>query len=393
MKKRSLSNVDVDTQNHLAAMELEKCGKRLKQTHDSFYHLNRTLSDFNNSSIASVTPNRTTEPCYQQHRRYSGLVSPYDILSSTVPSSASFSFFSPPSYAQPMDFRSASQGLSETDPLEPITSGKSFISLSDSYETEDSTHCPDSCSSSTSLFDSIEFNDDNIERPLKDPRIPTQSPTSLPSIASDVSIGSFSDEQQHEDTKSSFPLSTTFHDKSKDKERFKPFHEEKWNYHLNELLEFKRKHGHCLVPHSYPQMPHLARWVKRQRRQYKLKMEGNAESTMTRDRIETLNRAHFVWDSHEAVWNERLAQIQAYRKLFGHCRIPSYCSKYPQLASWVKCQRRQYKLFWEGKASAMNLDRIQLLDDIDFTWEVRTEKKKKNKKRQDFEHLADILKD
>jgi hypothetical protein len=63
--------------------------------------------------------------------------------------------------------------------------------------------------------------------------------------------------------------------------RFKAFHEEKWNEHLQQMCEFKSEHGHCLVPHTFPENQHLARWVKRQRRQYKLMLEGSKTSTMT----------------------------------------------------------------------------------------------------------------
>ena len=175
--------------------------------------------------------------------------------------------------------------------------------------------------------------------------------------------------------------------------RFKPFHEEKWSYHFDELCTFKEENGHCLVPHTYPEKPHLARWVKRQRRQYKLRLEGNKNSTMTEERIKILNDIGFVWDSHEVIWNERFSQLLAYKQKCGHCRVPSYCKECPQLASWVKCQRRQYKLYWEeGKGSSMNAERIKLLNSIGFIWEVHPSRKQKNNE-QHFQHLADILMD
>ena len=37
----------------------------------------------------------------------------------------------------------------------------------------------------------------------------------------------------------------------------------------------------------------------------------------------------------------------------------------------VKCQRRQYKLYWEGKPSGMNPGRIAELDRVGFCWEIR----------------------
>mmetsp|Transcript_27942 Transcript_27942/g.56573 ORF Transcript_27942/g.56573 Transcript_27942/m.56573 type:complete len:322 (+) Transcript_27942:879-1844(+) len=132
--------------------------------------------------------------------------------------------------------------------------------------------------------------------------------------------------------------------------RFKPFHEEKWNQRLTELQHFRLQHGHALVPHTYKPNPQLARWVKRQRRQYKLLQCGKT-STMTADRVAILEDVGFVWDSHEASWRERVQELIAYRNGFGSCLVPRKYADNPQLATWVKCQRRQYKLYCEVSLS------------------------------------------
>jgi hypothetical protein len=176
----------------------------------------------------------------------------------------------------------------------------------------------------------------------------------------------------------------------REEQRFKTFHEVKWNEHMEQLREFKQKFGHCLVPHTFPENQNLARWVKRQRRQYKLMEEGQPSSTMSQARAEVLNKEGFVWDSHDVVWRERYAQLVEYKHQNGHCRVPSYCKEQPQLASWVKCQRRQYKLFWDGKRSSMSVERTHLLDNAGFTWEVRPDHQQK-KKNDDFKKLAEVL--
>lgn len=192
------------------------------------------------------------------------------------------------------------------------------------------------------------------------------------------------------------PEGSTFHsistnNSAKNKngtKRFKPFHEEKWNVHLEQLRDFKKTHGHCLVPHTFPENQHLARWVKRQRRQYKLMLAGHISSTMTQERVNILNMEGFIWDSHDIIWRERFNQLLEYKNLHGHTRVPSYCKENPRLASWVKCQRRQHKLFWEGKRSSMSAERTQLLNDVGFTWEV------KNKKAgDDYDKLVQVLGD
>jgi hypothetical protein len=153
------------------------------------------------------------------------------------------------------------------------------------------------------------------------------------------------------------------------KDRFKPFHEEKWYQRYQELCHFRREHGHSAVPHTYPPHPQLARWVKRQRRQYKLLLEGKA-TTMTNERLDLLKDVDFVWDSHDVNWREKLDALDVFYRAKGHVNVPSnYSDK--KLATWVKCQRRQYKLYRDGKQSAMCPERIAELEQRGFEWEIR----------------------
>ena len=153
--------------------------------------------------------------------------------------------------------------------------------------------------------------------------------------------------------------------------RFRAFHEKKWDERLLELRAFRQQHGHSLVPHTYPSNPQLARWVKRQRRQHKLMEEGK-QSTMTPERCELLESLGFVWDSHQAAWSEKIQDLRRYQAQNGHCLVPSSYKANPQLATWVKCQRRQYKLYWEGRPSAMTPQRIAELEGMGFVWELRS---------------------
>jgi hypothetical protein len=158
-----------------------------------------------------------------------------------------------------------------------------------------------------------------------------------------------------------------------DAQCFRSYQTGKWADKYNELCEFRQQEGHCLVPHPYEDNLSLARWVKRQRYQCKLKLEGKA-STMTDKRILSLESIDFVWDTQGAAWYERLNDLKTFAVLVKHCNVPS---NYPdkQLATWVKCQRRQFKLLNEGKPSNITLQRVQELEDIGFEWVLRNYKK------------------
>jgi hypothetical protein len=149
---------------------------------------------------------------------------------------------------------------------------------------------------------------------------------------------------------------------------FRAYQAEQWTLRFEELCQFCKLKGHCQVPHTFKKNPALARWVKRQRYQYKLHVE-NKPSTMTGERISVLEKIGFVWDSHVAAWEERRNELIEYKKIYGHCNVPSNYSSNRQLAVWVKRQRRQYKFFWDGEPPSMK--RIAALESIGFEWELR----------------------
>lgn len=206
------------------------------------------------------------------------------------------------------------------------------------------------------------------------------SNTSMPNqVGAEVISASDTESETASSGRFSLHDSATGDDDSPDKNngsdsvKFRPYQAEKWQERFDELLEFRRKHNNCLVPHTYPSNPELARWVKRQRYQYTL-FNQNKKASINVDRIKILDNVGFVWDSHEATWQERLAALSEFKNEHGHCEVPSKYQPNPQLATWVKCQRRQYKLFLEGQPSNITAERISELERFGFKWEIRKAK-------------------
>jgi hypothetical protein len=163
-----------------------------------------------------------------------------------------------------------------------------------------------------------------------------------------------------------------------DVQRFRPYQAKLWKIKFAELMEFKQQMGHCCVPHTSGKHPSLARWVKTQRYQYKLKIEGK-ESTMTDERVVVLDEHGFIWDSHGAAWQERWNELAQYKGLYGNCNVPSNYSSNPQLATWIKCQRRQRKLYFEGKVNTTTPERMAKLESLGFEWELIRGRSSKSK--------------
>jgi hypothetical protein len=150
---------------------------------------------------------------------------------------------------------------------------------------------------------------------------------------------------------------------------FRMHQSHQWFMQYLEMVAFREKYGHCLVPLNWPANPSLAHWVscaddpqptltrlhsrtthplpflrffmcpyfqvKRQRYQYRAKQK-NRRSTLTADRQEMLENLGFVWDSHALVWEERWHELREFKEKYGHCRVPKTYAANPQLAVWVK---------------------------------------------------------
>ena len=170
-----------------------------------------------------------------------------------------------------------------------------------------------------------------------------------------------------------------------------------WDQHFQDLLAFKQRHGHCRVPDRYPQNPSLAGWVRRQRSEYhndlqqRRKVEeasivsaavpetARSPNAVSHERKAALLKIGFDFDPQRTKWEEKYKELVKFTKDHGHCK-PTPRKNDPlslrQLGIWVKCQRRHYTLFKEGKPSSMTLERIQRLNDIGFVWSPRTPKTK-----------------
>ncbi len=68
-----------------------------------------------------------------------------------------------------------------------------------------------------------------------------------------------------------------------------------WDTKFKQLLEYKAKHGDCLIPTKYSKNPALGRWVSTQREQYRMWKSGNPKSKMTPEKAGMLDEIGFVW--------------------------------------------------------------------------------------------------
>ena len=70
-------------------------------------------------------------------------------------------------------------------------------------------------------------------------------------------------------------------------------------------------------------------------------------------------------------WEERRKQLENYKNAVGHTNVPKHYKENKQLATWVSNQRSQYKLLKQGKSSHMTEERIQSLNELEFSWQYK----------------------
>lgn len=132
---------------------------------------------------------------------------------------------------------------------------------------------------------------------------------------------------------------------------------------LQQLRDYKDKHGDCDVPSSFEENPTLANWVVFQR----LHRAFLTESCHT-----SLDDLGFTWEEpdtkrNDRRWDERFAELTEFQRTFGHTCVPYRWDQNRKLGLWVSEQRScHHKGLLRG-------DRQAKLEAINFTWRVREE--------------------
>jgi len=152
-----------------------------------------------------------------------------------------------------------------------------------------------------------------------------------------------------------------------------------WDEKLDALKKFKVEHGHTNVPKN-EKCKQIGRWVNNQRQFYRKRVEGET-SSLTEDRIKSLEELGFVWSMKKPVsegrakilqaqWEQRLQELQEYKQVHGDCNVPLK-GKDRELSKFVMNQRYYYKTILQGEKNSLTPKRIQDLENIGFVWTLK----------------------
>jgi hypothetical protein len=126
----------------------------------------------------------------------------------------------------------------------------------------------------------------------------------------------------------------------------------------NSLKEYHSVHGDSNVPGRWSENPQLATWVSNQRVRRK-------KGRITEGEVRLLDSLGFVWNgSNVGTWEDRLAEVAAFKTQYGHCHIPARFVENPKLGRFANRMRVQ------RKKEALSDDRIARLNEIGFVWDT-----------------------
>ena len=134
-------------------------------------------------------------------------------------------------------------------------------------------------------------------------------------------------------------------------------HKIKWETRFQELVEYKRVHGHCNAPRGYTANQQLGNWVRKQR---------TKKETMSENRRNQLNSIGFVWRliEHAIVdWEVRFQQLVDYKRVHSNCNVPREYKTNKQLGKWVDTQRTAKETMSENRRNQLN--------SIGFVWRLK----------------------
>jgi hypothetical protein len=123
------------------------------------------------------------------------------------------------------------------------------------------------------------------------------------------------------------------------------------------LIDYKKLNGHCNVParHKHNNDP-LGTWVVRQRA-----IKNNLDIEL----VKRLDDIDFDWSPNETAWDNMYRLLKQVFEDIGHTNIPVQYPKNKTLGAWVFTQRTK------RRNNKLSLQKIDLLDDLNFVWNAR----------------------
>ncbi len=181
-----------------------------------------------------------------------------------------------------------------------------------------------------------------------------------------------------------------------------------WNDNYEKLKKYYEEHGHVNLPSRCAkdhELDRLCVWVSKQKAQYKAycaDLEGNRNSNSNSNspnsnsnteqqqtygsnrkrkptkarpfRIAALEQLGIQWTPRDDKWAINYEKLVKYKEEHGTTQVPT--KNYPDknFAHWIATQRYDYKMFKENKKTCLTPERLGLLREVGFVFNVFDQK-------------------
>ncbi len=133
--------------------------------------------------------------------------------------------------------------------------------------------------------------------------------------------------------------------------------EYQWEEMYQALVDYRKEHGDCNVPHNYANNQQLAHWVANQRVNYRRRQ-------LPKDKTARLKALGFIWnpreEKYEARWEDMYKELARFHEEHGHCNVPSLYGENRELGIWVNNQR--------SRRNRLSKEKIERLEELGFAW-------------------------
>ena len=150
-----------------------------------------------------------------------------------------------------------------------------------------------------------------------------------------------------------------------------------WEKRIEQVKAFKAEIGNLNIDHQYKHCSNLGGWAAEMSTLHKDWKSGKQQLSAAMIRkLGELSDLGFpfgilpYYESNRG-WETHYTLLRQYKDRHGgSTRVPLKYKADLRLGKWVATQRAQYKLREAGRGSKLTKERIDLLDRIDFEWDV-----------------------
>src|SRR5271157_5501886 len=86
--------------------------------------------------------------------------------------------------------------------------------------------------------------------------------------------------------------------------------------------------------------------------------------------------------SRSRIWRQRLEELAAFKKTYGHCCVSTLDKRHVSLGNWVRTQRGR------RRRGQLSQEQIRVLDQLGFSWEGKSELERRRQVKWEAKYEA-----